>query len=481
MNRLLLPALASTALALSACGTLAPAYHRPVAPVPANWPQGEAYPAPSGPEVAQPPAWKTTFTDAKLQGLIDTALTQNRTLRAAVADVAAARAQYDVQRANLLPTVNATAGAVYSKEPLTSTGLPGTTGSTGAAAAATPRAIETHAFTAGLGVTDYELDLFGKQRSLSQAAFEQYLATDEGRSAAQLSLVAEVANAYLTLAADRTLLSLAKETQRSGDETLNLTQHRFENGIASQLDVSQAQTIVQQARADVARYTAAAARDKNALDLAVGAQVDESRTPATIDEASAGLADVPAGLSSQILLSRPDVLQADHSLRSANANIGAARAAFFPSITLTGQAGVASSSLSGLFNNPIGVWSFAPAITLPIFDAGRNSANLRVTKAQKDSAVAQYEAAVQAAFRDVADGLADRAGTMRQLDAEQALVKASADALRLSTARYERGVDPYLTTLDSQRQLYAVQQALIAVQLARAQNTVTLYKALGGQ
>lgn len=460
----LLPVL-STAALLSGCVSLAPHYDRPAAPVPATWPQGAAYPAPESQAQVAPPQWRATFTDQRLQGLIQTALTQNRTLRAAVADVAAARAQYQVQRASLFPTVDASGGASYVHAPTVTSA----------------KAVTTHSFSLGLGVTAYELDLFGKQRSLSNAAFEQYLATDEGRRSAQLSIITEVANAWLTLAADRTALNVALATQKSGDETLTLTRRRFDSGVSSELEVSQAQTVVEQARADVARFTAAAAKDKNALDLAVGAPVDEAATAGDINEAMGALAEVPAGLSSEILLLRPDVLQAEHGLKAANANIGAARAAFFPSITLTGQAGQASGSLSGLFNSSSSIWSFTPAITLPIFDAGRNIANLKVTKAQKESAVAQYEGAVQAAFRDVADGLADRAGTERQLQATQALADASANALRLSTARYERGTDPYLTTLDSQRQLYAAQQALVAVQLARAQNTVTLYKALGGQ
>jgi multidrug efflux system outer membrane protein len=460
--------IALTALSLSACGTLAPHYERPAAPVPATWPQGQAYPAASGPETAAPPDWRATFTDARLQGLIQTALGENRSLRAAVADVAAARAQYDVQRSSLLPTVSATGQATYARAP-----VPDATGKLVGQ--------ESHGFTAGVGVSAYELDLFGRQRSLSNAAFEQYLATDEGRRAAQLAVISEVANDYIALAADRALLQIAVQTQGAGQESLDLTQHRFQEGVSSELDVRQAQTIVEQARADVARYTAAAARDKNALELAVGAPVDDASTVQTMEEVFAGLAEVPAGLKSDILLLRPDVLQAEHQLRAANANIGAARAAFFPSITLTGGVGQASSSLGGLFSNGVSTWSFIPAISLPIFDAGRNSANLRLTKAQRDAAVAQYEGAIQTAFREVADALADRAGTERQLEAERALVEASAGALRLATARYQRGTDPYLTTLESQRQLYVVEQGLVLVELARAQNTVALYRSLGGQ
>lgn len=476
INRKALTAVAlATALGLGACASMAPAYYRPPAPVPTTWPQGEAYPAASGAESEAPPAWRETFTDAKLQGLIEIALGQNRSLRAAIADVAAARAQYDVQRASLLPTVGANAGATYSQQPVQ------TTTTSGGVTTPATTSLRTDYYSLGAGVAAYEFDLFGKQRSLSDAAFEQYLSTAEGRRAVQLSVISEVAADYLNLAADRSLLALADDTVRSGDETLKLTRSRFDNGISSQLEVSQADTVVQQARADVARYAAAAARDKNALDLAVGAVVEDDHTPASLAEASAGLAEVPAGLQSSVLLQRPDVLQAEHVLRAANANIGTARAAFFPSITLTGNVGLASPSLSGLFKGGAGAWSFGPAISLPIFDAGRNAANLRLTKADRDASLARYEQAIQAAFRDVADALADRAGAARQLEAQQALVAASADALRLSTARYERGAFDYLTTLNSQRQLYAVQQALIAVELARAQNTVTFYKAMGGQ
>lgn len=462
--RIALPSLLVAALALSACGTLAPDYHRPAAPVPATWPQGQAYPTAAGPETAAPPQWRATFTDARLQGLIETALSQSRPLRVAVANVAAARAQYDAQHASLFPTVTASAGAAYSRANIPGAGT-----------------VDSHSYSANIGVSAYELDLFGKQRSLSTAAFEQYLATDEGRRAAQLAVISEVASDYLALAADRDLLALAIQTQGSGQETLDLTQRRFENGVSSELDVRQAQTTVEQARVDVARYTAAAAQARNALELAVGAPVDDAHTARSLRDAMPGLAEVPAGLKSDVLLLRPDVLQAEHQLKSANANIGAARAAFFPSITLTGAVGQASTSLGGLFSGGTTAWSFLPQISLPIFDAGRNRANLRLSQAERDAAVAQYEGAIQTAFREVADALADRAGTERQLDAQKALTDAADGALRLAVARYQRGTDPYLTTLISQRQLYVAEQVLILVELARAQNTVDLYRTLGGQ
>ena len=456
--------LALTGGLLAGCATLEPAYQRPAAPIPAAFPQGGPYAAVQ--PAATPPAqtsWKSVFGDPKLQGLIETALTQNRDLRAAVANVQAAHAQFEVQRSQLLPTVEASGSATYAREP----------GITGAH-------VDTHSFSAGIGVASYELDLFGRLRSLSKAAFEQYLATDEGRQAAQLTLVAEVAEAYLTLAGDRSLLAVSVQTQTSGQESLDLAQRRLDAGVASGLDVDQARTVVEQAKANVAAYTVQAAQAKNALDRLVGQVVTEDRTPRGLEETMASFAEVPAGASSDILLSRPDVLQAEHTLRAANADIGAARAAFFPSITLTGEAGTLSPNLSGLLKGSNSVWSFGPAINLPIFTGGRNQANLKVSQAQRDAAVATYEGAIQTAFRETADALALRGGSAAQLAAQQALVEASADALKLSTARYEQGSDTYLNTLEAQRTLYGAQLGLVTIELARTNNLVDLYRALGG-
>jgi multidrug efflux system outer membrane protein len=456
-------ALLSAAL-LAGCGTLEPAYHRPAPPVPAVFPQGAPYAsAQPGAVPAAQVAWRSVFTDPKLQGLIETGLAQNRDLRAAIANVEAAHAQFEVQRSQLLPSVNAEGSLTRARAP----------GPTGAH-------VETTTFSAGVGVSAYELDLFGRLRSLSKAAFEQYLASEEGRRAAQLSLVAEIAEAYLTLAGDRSLLAVSRATEKSGQDTLDLTERRLDAGVASGLDVAQARTVVQQARASAAAYAVAAAQAKDALDLLVGRTVPEDRTPAGLEPIVASFVEPPAGLSSQVLLSRPDVLEAEHQLRAANADIGAARAAFFPSITLTGQAGSISPTLSGLFKGSSSVWSFAPAINLPIFTGGRNRANLRYSQATRDAAVAAYEGAVQSAFREVADALAQRGGSAEQFAAQQALVQASTEALTLSTARYEQGSDTYLNTLESQRTLYAAQLGLVSIELNRTLSLVELYRALGG-
>lgn len=468
MTRRLVAAVSAAAL-LSGCN-LAPIYHRPAAPIPATWPVGAPYPAAqAGTQGAAPAAvadWRTLFTDPKLIGLIQSALTENRDLRATVANVQVARAQFQAQRSNLFPSLNAGASATWSRTPA----IPPLTGH-----------VQTRDIEAGLSVPAWEIDLFGRERNLTRAAFEQYLGTEAGRDAAQLSLVAEVANGYLTLAADRSLLKIAQQTQASSETSLNLTQSRFRDGVASELDVSQAQTVVQQARADAARYAIAAAQAKNALDLLVGRTVTDAETPADLAETAASFRPPPVGVRSDVLLLRPDVLQAEHNLRAANADIGAARAAFFPSITLTGSAGQASTALSGLFHGENSSWSFGPAVTLPIFAGGRNLANLRGARASRDVAVAQYQGAIQAAFRDVADALAARVGLAEELSAQQALVNAASTALTLSTARYNRGVDPYLNTLEAQRTLYAAQQGLANIQLAETSNVVAVYQALGGR
>jgi multidrug efflux system outer membrane protein len=461
----------SAAALLAGC-SLAPAYHRPVAPIPATWPAGAPYAAPtSPPAAAAAPAavadWRTLFTDPKLIAVIETALSENRDLRATVANVRAARAQFEAQRSTLFPTLQAGASATYSRTPAPGGGH-----------------VETRELAAGLSVPAvpaWELDLFGRQRNLSRAAFEQYLATDEGRQAAQLSLIAETANAYLALAANRSLQKISQATQQSSETTLGLTQSRFDAGVASELDVSQAQTVVQQARADSARFAIAAAQAKNALDLLVGRTLPEAQTPADLAETAPSFRQIPVGVRSDVLLLRPDVLQAEHGLRAANADIGAARAAFFPSISLTGSAGGASSALSGLFRGENSSWSFTPAIVLPIFTGGLNLANLRGAGANRDAAVAQYQGTIQAAFRDVADALAARGGLAEQLSAQTALVGAADNALRLSTVRYQRGVDTYLNTLVAQRTLYVAQQGLVNVQFSDVANLVTLYQALGGR
>ncbi|QNH12055.1 AdeC/AdeK/OprM family multidrug efflux complex outer membrane factor [Xanthomonas sp. SI] len=471
MSRSILTPLALAVSTLLAGCSLMPAYERPAAPVPAQF-DGAA--ADSGAQtVAVPVAdigWRAVFTDPKLQQVIELALDNNRDLRVAALNIDQAWAQYRVQRADLAPGVDLGGSGNGSRTPgdLSGTGQP----------------LVAHSYSATLGISAYELDLFGRVRSLKEQALQQFLSTTEAQRSTHISLIAQVATAYLTLAADQDLLRLAQDTLSSQGESYRLQQRSFELGAASALTLRQAQTTVESARVDVERYTAQVAQDRNALRLLAGTEVPSELLPTALpDSASADanvLASIPAGLPSELLQRRPDILQAERTLQAANANIGAARAAFYPSISLTASAGSASAGLSGLFKGGSGSWSFAPSLSLPIFDGGRNRANLDVAKVQRDIDVANYEKAIQTAFREVSDALAERSTLGRQLQAQQALVDASADSYRLSQARFERGVDSYLGALDAQRTLYAAEQTLIDTRLSRFTNLVTFYKALGG-
>ncbi|WP_374319607.1 efflux transporter outer membrane subunit [Aquabacterium sp.] len=459
------------ALALSGCGTLAPTYERPASPVAADWAPVGSDTVASGSGTSSTAAadlgWRAFFADARLQKLIEQALANNRDLRVAALNVEKAQAQYRVQRADLFPSVNAAGG-------LTAQRLP-------ADVAGTSQPIISRQYTATLGVSSYELDLFGRVRSLKDAALATYLSTDEARRSTQISLIAQVAEAYATLAADRERLALAQETLNSQRETLHLTERRHALGVSSALDLNQVQSTVESARADVASYTSQVAQDVNTLTLLVGAPLDANQTATSDTQLALTITnDLPVGLPSEVLLKRPDVQEAERSLQSANANIGAARAAFFPSITLTASAGGSSTSLNNLFQGGQGYWSFVPQITLPIFDAGRNSANLKVAEVNRDIALAQYDKAIQSAFKDVSDALAQRATIAEQVAAKDALVRANESSFRLSQARYQKGVDGYLSALDSQRSLYSAQQGLITARLSQQVNRITLYKVLGG-
>ena len=468
MRRLALVLIAPVLLAgaLAAGCTLDPAYRRPAAPVPSAFPQGPSFPpAASGPAAASV-SWRKFFIDADLQAVIEQALQQNRDLRVAVADIQSAHAQVATQRAALFPNVSAQAGELYEQTP--NVFLPGAGGS-----------FDERLYSATLGFSSWELDLFGHTRSLTRAAYDQYLAAEDNRRAVQVSLIAQVATAWYTYGADRDLLAVAQQTLTSQQASLLLTQERFNGGVASELDVRQAEITVEQARSDVANFTTNLAQAKDALDLVVGAPVERARLPKALALAG-GVNDVQAGLSSQVLLSRPDVLQAEHQLMSANASIGAARAAFFPDITLTGQVGQESSALQTLFNSASRTWLFEPNLALPIFAGGRNVAGLKSAKAQRDVAVAQYEKAIQSAFSDVADALARQGTIGEQLAAQRALTTAASQALALTKARYERGTDPYLNVLVAERTLYSAQQTLISTALTRLTNAVSLYRALGG-
>jgi len=453
--------------ALAGC-TMAPKYTRPAAPVPVAWPEGEAYKqtaATDNKPLADIP-WHDFFVDENLRKLITLALENNRDLRVAALNIERSRAQYRIRRADLFPKVDATADGSVQRisDDLSTTG----------------RGDTVDQYSVGLGVSSYELDLFGRVRSLKDQALEQYLATEQARRTVQISLVAEVAANYLTLAADRERLKLARETLESQQASYNLTRSRFDAGVSSALDLHQARTSVESARVDIARYTTLVAQDENALSLVVGAPVPADLRPAALTDTLTAMKDFTTGLPSDVLLQRPDIVQAENLLKGTNANIGAARANFFPRITLISSVGFGSNELSGLFTGDSFTWSFAPRITLPIFTAGANQATLEVVEKDREIAVARYEKAIQTAFREVADALAQRGTIDDQLAAQQSLTAATAESHTLSLARYDKGVDNYLQVLDSQRALYGAQQNLIGVRLARLLNQVTLYKVLGG-
>lgn len=450
-----------SAAVLGAC-SMAPHYERPEAPVPQAW-KG----AGSGDRVAADIGWREFFSDEKLRRVIEQALANNRDLRVATANIERARAQYGVQRAAQLPSIAATGAESASR--------------TTAAMSTTGQERVTRTYTAGVGISSWELDLFGRIQSLKEQALASYLATEETQRATQISLVAEVANAWLTLAADRERLDFSRRTLDAQRENLKLVQRRFDVGTASGLVLAQARTTAESARVDTASYTALVEQDLNALNLLVGASVADDLLPASLGDATVtAIAELPAGLPAETLLRRPDVRAAEQNLIAANANIGAMRAAFFPRISLTSSIGFASPSLENLFRGESRTWSFAPQVSIPLFAGGANVANLDAAKASKLAQVATYEKTVQSAFRDIADALASRATITEQLDARVAYEKAASDALRLSQARYDKGVDDYLTVLDAQRTQYAAQQSLIGTRLSEAVNRVTLYRQLGG-
>ncbi|HEX9187743.1 MAG TPA: efflux transporter outer membrane subunit [Vicinamibacteria bacterium] len=458
---------ALSALLLSGCATMAPKYARPAPPVPGAWPSGEAYApgeAKEGAAAADLP-WGVFFANESLRRVIALALSNNRDLKAAALAVERSQALYGISRADLFPRVDAGGGGIAVRTPgtLTNSGQP----------------VTARQYDVGLAVAGYELDLFGRVRSLKDRALYEYLATEQARRSVQVGLVSEVAGRWFALAADRERLGVARETLAVQEKSYELTRRRFEGGVSSELDLRQAQTSVDAARVDSARYTALAAQDRNALDLLAGAPVPDEIIPAELDAVTA-MMELSAGLPSEVLMRRPDIVEAEESLKSANANIGAARAAFFPRIALTTSVGLASEDLGDLFRGAARTWSFAPRVSVPIFDGGANRANLKVAKADRDIALARYEKAVQAAFREVADALALRGTLGDQLAAQQSLVDAAAVTRKLSDARYEKGVDSYLSVLDAQRTLYAARQNLIAVRLALLANRVTLYRALGG-
>jgi len=465
MNRQQLLILVGLAFFFGGC-TLAPKYTQPQAPIPAEWPQGAAYKdtramgAPTVPELSR----QEFFADEKLQKIIEMALSNNRDLRLAALNVERARAMYGIQRAELFPAVNAV-GAWGKQRRSTDLISPGD-----------PRTIEQ--YSVDLGVAAWEIDFFGRIRSLKDRALEEYLSTEQARRSAQIALVSEVVRVYMTLAADRGNLKLARSTLETQHASYSLIKRRYEIGLTNELDLHRAQTRVDAARRDEARFTQLAAQDQNALNLLAASPVPENLLPADLRSVTPPK-EISPGLSSEVLMNRPDIVAAEHRLKGAYAFIGAARAALFPRISLTTSVGTASDELSGLFSSGSGTWNFAPQIVLPIFDA-RTWAALRVSKADREIILTQYEKAIQTAFREVADALAVQGTISQQVSAQQSLINAVAETYRLSNKRYTMGIDSYLGVLVDQRSLYAAQRVLIALRLARLANQVRLYAVLGG-
>ncbi|NWA24590.1 efflux transporter outer membrane subunit [Pseudomonas gingeri] len=455
------PVLAVVAL-LGGCVNLAPQYQRPEAPVAGQWLPTTSAPAGT---VAADLQWQQFFTDQRLSQLQSLALANNRDLRLATLNIEKAQAEYRIQRAAAFPSLAASASGTHSRTPASlSSGV----------------ATTSHEYSAQLGLSSYELDLFGRVQNLQDEALEAYLALTETRRSTQISLVAEVATAWQTLAADNEHLQLARQTLRSQQATYELTRSSHALGGSSGLALAQAQTTVESARGDVAVYASQILQDRNALRLLVGSDIPDALLPGDSLQSAAQLVQVPAELPSSLLQRRPDVLAAEHTLKSANIDIGAARAAFFPSISLTASAGSASAALSGLFKGGSGAWSFAPSVSLPLFNGGSNRATLDAAKVEREIQVQTYQQTLQSAFKEVADALAVRSTLDERLAAQQALTDASRKSFELSDALYRGGSQSYLEALDAQRTFYSAQQDLITLRLAEQSNRVSLYKVLGG-
>ena len=445
-------------LLLTGC-SLAPDYQRPESPVPASYTPTVTNNAVKATE------WQQVFTDPALQKLIDTALKNNRDLRVAVLNVEAYQAKYRIQRAAQLPTLTASGYQSRQRIPETYNGTADTISTTDSAT---------------VGISAYELDLFGRVQSLKDQALETYLAQEATQRSTQLSLIANVASAYMTLLADQDLLRLAEQTAKSYEQSYQLIDQRYQAGISSSLDLSQSRSNLESVKSSLAQYRRQVMLDKNALQLLLGTSIPDGLSTGLPDQDLTLLTPLAADMPSSLLTRRPDIQAAEHTLKAANANIGAARAAFFPTVSLTANAGSMSTSLSKLFDGGSGTWLFQPNISLPIFDWGSREAELDVTKIQKKIEIANYESAIQTAFKEVSDGLVSQDGYRQQLEAQQALVNANKTYYQLAQDRYEKGVDSYLTLLDAQRSLFSAEQTLVNTRLALLNNRVTLFKALGG-
>jgi multidrug efflux system outer membrane protein len=471
-------AVALIALFATSCMSMEPKYVRPDPAIPSSWPVGDPYLRAAE---APLPAVRYTdvFRDPRLQTLIGQALLNNRDLMVAAANIAAAREQYRIQRASQFPTVEASAGATVSGSQ--SNGSSSDTNDSGSSTASTSSGSGVSAnYNLGVSVPSFELDLFGRLRSLTHVELEQYFATAAAARATRLTLVAEIASAWLAHASDESLLKIAEQTAASAQRSVQLTQLRLNGGIAPRTDLRQAEQILDQAQADLARQRTAVAQDVNALQLLVGTPIAPNLLAGSIDEAFGTVVPLSAGVDSYVLLRRPDVLQSEYQLRAANAQIGAARAALFPRITLTGLLGFASSALTSLFTGGAFGASAGVNAGYTIFQAGAGHANVRLTEAQRAAAIATYQHTIQTAFREVADALARRGTLNDELSARQRQQEAAADTYLLTEARYRAGIDPFLTVLDAQRSYYAAQQTLVQMKFTAAQNLVDLYQSVGG-
>ena len=464
---------------LAGC-SLIPDYHRPALPVSEQWPGGPAAEeaaraVPAGAPPAAALGWRDFFAGPAMQDLIALTLENNRDLRVAALNVIAAEAQYRVDRASLFPQVDATAGLQRSRTPASVEGLAGITGIS---------ALNVREYSLGLSTVSWELDFFGQIRSQAKQAQETYVSNAETEISTRIALVAEVTSEYLTWLADRDSLAVSEDTVKVQADSLQLAEQRSSRGTATDQDVAQAETTLRTADASAAQFTRQVAQDMDELVLLVGAPLPDALVERMNAEAGLGsqpaFPDLPAGVPSDLLERRPDIRAAEHALLAANANIGAARAAFFPQITLTGQYGTASADLHHLFVGGSSFWVFNPSLSLPIFDAGRNQANLDIAKVEKHIEVANYEKAIQSAFHDVADALAGRGTYIDQVTAEQRLVDADARFYDLAVMRFRNGVDNYTNVLVAQDGLLSARLSLISLRLAQQQNLVTLYKALGG-
>jgi multidrug efflux system outer membrane protein len=451
-------AAALLALLATGCATMEPKYVRPDPAIPASWPVGDPYLVQT--EAGLPVlTYQQVFQDPRLQTLIAHALVNNRDLMVAAANIAAAREQYRIQRAQQLPTVNAGTSVTVTGD----------------------KSSDVKAqYEAGVQIPSFELDLFGRVRSLTHVQLQRYLATEAGARATRLALVSEVAGAWLDRAADASLLRLAEQTAASAQKGVELTRLRLQGGVAPRTDLRQAEQILSTAQADLARQRTAVAQDVNALQLLVGAPIDPKLLSSSIDEAFGKIAPVPSGLDSYVLLRRPDILQAEFQLRAANAQIGAARAALFPKITLTGLLGFASNALTKLFTGGALGWSAGADATYTIFQSGAGHANVRLSEAQRNAAIATYQKTIQTAFREVSDALARRGTINDEIGARERAQAATADTYVLTEARYRAGIDPFLNVLDAQRSYYAAQQAMVQTKLTAAQNIVDIYQSIGG-